>query len=227
MIGRFTKTTVEDWTGRDCCRLDFRGTDTRSPYCGDPELWDDEGDYVPLSEIYEYIHGRKTLEGIILGGEPLRSPNLYTILKELKKSKAPIRLETNGNRPLEVDDYAGALMIDCVAVRLFASPWSDSFSRAMPGIDPGNVSDTLDLLSGLEVMTEVELVAIPGVVTGKSVKEIARTLGKKTVFTIRQFDVKRAPEKSARELIPYTRSEASALFNEAKRFTNKAALKGF
>lgn len=227
MIGRFTKTVVEDWKGRDCSRLDFRGTDTRSPYFGDPSLWEDEGDHVDFDGILEYISGRRTLEGIILGGEPLRDPSLFKILKSLRTTKVPIRIETSGNRPAEIDDYAGARMVDCVLLRLLASPYSERFSEAMPGIDPRNVIDTLDILQGLEVMTEVELVAVPGIVTAESVKEVARTLGKKTVLTMRQFNPATAPDEGARKLKAYKRTEAAALSAAAKPFTNKAALKGF
>ena len=227
MIGRFTKTVVEDWKGRDCSRLDFRGTDTRSPFFGDPSLWEDDGESVDFQEVLAYIKGRRTLEGIILGGEPLRDPKLYCILKELRPVKVPVRLETNGNRPAEVDDFAGARMIDSVLVRLLASPFSERFTEAMPGIDPRNVIDLLDMLPGLEVMTEIELIAVPGIVTGESVKEIARTLGRKTVLTIRQFNPKSAPDAGARKLEPYNRTDASALSAAAKPFTNKAALRGF
>ncbi len=116
MIGRFVGTDTLCWDGKDCCRADFRGTDVRSPYYGDPSLWDDEGDPVPVERISEYIASRKTLEGIVLAGEPLRDHSLLSVLKAVRGT--PVRIETFGTRPAELDDIAGALMADSVIVRL-------------------------------------------------------------------------------------------------------------
>lgn len=118
MIGRFVKTDSLCWPGKDCCRADFRGTDVRSPYHGDPSMWDDAGDPYPPEDVAGYISSRKTLEGIVLRGEPLRDPGLTGMLRNIRK--VPVRLETYGTHPSELDDVAGALMISSVCVILTA-----------------------------------------------------------------------------------------------------------
>lgn len=116
MIGRFTGTDTLCWDGRDCCRIDIRGTDVRSPYYGDPSLWDEDGPSVPVETVSEYIGSRKTLEGAVFAGEPLRDGSLLPLLKAVRG--VPVRIETSGTRPAELDDIAGALMADSVVVRL-------------------------------------------------------------------------------------------------------------
>ena len=225
MIGRFTKTDTEDWHGLDCCRLDIRGSDVRSPYFGDPSLWDDEGHCTDRDEVLDYIRARSSLEGIILAGEPLRQKGLYGLLKELKKTRVPIRLETWGMHPSELDDIAGAMMIDSVLVRLTASPDSRFFDRAMPGGDPNMVSDTLDLLDGLEIKTEVEAIAIPGIMDAASLKEIASHLGRKTLLTIRQYNPRLASGTDARELEPLPRKDITALQAPLKQYDCKTGIR--
>lgn len=182
MIASFIKTDTEDWKGYDCCRIDFSALDVRSPYfihCNETSC------DTSFEEILEYIKGRKSLGGAILGGEPLAEENIISLLTQLKKTKVPIRIETNGNRPDSVDDIAGALLADSVLLRLFASPDSPEFMAAMPGADNSNVAKTISLLQKLDIQTEIELIAVPGTVDSTSIKEICKNLGKNTVFTIR------------------------------------------
>ena len=110
MIGRFVKTTLADWKGRDCCRIEFRGYDVRYPYLGGSDIYDREGPCIDPDEILSYIRERgQTLDGIVLGGgEPLAHEGLYGFLKELRRTKRPIMLETQGMRPDVLDDLAGA-----------------------------------------------------------------------------------------------------------------------
>ena len=225
MIGRFVKTDTEDWHGRDCCRLDIRGTDVQSPYFGDPSLWDDEGHSEDTSSALEYISGRKSLEGIILSGEPLRNRGLFGLLKELRKTRIPIRLETWGTRPAELDDMAGAMMIDSVLVRLTASPGSPSFEKAMPGGDPYTVVETLELLESLEIPSEVEVIAVPGIVDADSLGEIASYLTKKTLLTLRQYNPRYASGTDARGIEPMSKKDFTALHTSLRGYRCKSAVR--
>lgn len=227
MIGGFVKTDVQAWGGRDCCRLLFRGTDVRSPYIGRPDMWDDDGPTVPVENVLSYMAGRKTLEGAVLTGEPLRDPEAASVLSKIKKLRIPARIETYGTRPDALDDVAGALLAKDVLITLAASPFSDSFPKAMPGADPKAVIRTLEMTSGLDISSEVEIYAIPGAVAPEDISDIAGCVGKNTVLTIRQFRPETAPDPEARKIKPYKRADASALRAAATGFTRKVALKGF
>ena len=224
MIVRFTKTDTEDWSGRDCCRIDLSSTDVRSPYFGDIAIWDGYAD-IPLDGIADYIIGRKSLEGIILGPDPLCDKDLYGTLKTLRRTKMPIRVETWGTRPSELDDFAGAMMIDSVLLRLTSSPASPSFQNAMPGADPDTVSETLDLLQRLDIDTEVELIAVPGAVDENTVKDVARRLGRRTLLTIRQYNPRLAATPEARMAEPLPKKDVSSLAAAARPFSCKSAVR--
>ena len=224
LIGRYTGTDTTDWHGKDCARIDFSGADVRSPYFGDPSLWD-EGGGVPFSDVMERLRARRTAEGIVIGVEPLRDPGLYRILKEIRTVGLGIRIETWGTRPLQLDDFAGAKMVESVVVQLTAPPDSPRFAEAMPSADPSAVSDTLDLLDGLEIETEVELIAVPGIADEDSVKSIAKRLGKRTVFTIRQFDPRKASSPEAKGMEPMSKKELTALRDAIKPYPCKSGIR--
>lgn len=226
-IGKFTKTTVEDWKGLDCCRIDFRGYDVRCPFFGNPDLWNEEGPSLDPQPIIDYISARSSLEGIILGGEPLRDPSLFKFLKELRKTKVPIRLETSGTRPEGVDDFAGAMMVDNICIVLTAVPGSERFSEACPGADESKIQKTLDLLPDLDVPSEIQIVAVPGFTNVDDIKRLARGMGKKTDLVIRQFDPRFSPDRAYSKIVPYTKGDSIKLNSAAKTYTHKVSVRGF
>ncbi len=81
----------------------------------------------------------------------------------------------------------------------------------MPGADPGRISDTLALLSGLDIETEIEVIAVPGIVDRECIKEIAGTMGKSTVLTIRNYDPRLANSPEAKKVPPTKRKDAEEL----------------
>lgn len=230
MIGRFVKTTLADWKGRDCCRIEFRGYDVRYPYLGGSDIYDREGPCIDPDEILSYIRERgQTLDGIVLGGgEPLAHEGLYGFLKELRRTKRPIMLETQGMRPDVLDDLAGAMMFDMVRLYVPAYPGSPNFQKATGGFgDPALMKRSMEIVNGLDVDREFFVYAVPGIVDGPEIENIARSVGEKTYLTISQFDPRLAMDPEYRKIRPYSKTEGSALSASAKRYAKRTALKGF
>ena len=229
-VGRFIRTTLADWQGKDCCRLEFRGYDVRCPFLGGSELYEAGGPSVDTSEILDYIDSRKgNLEGIVLGGgEPLADPGLYRFLKDLRKTKVPILLETWGMRPEELDDLAGAMMFDEVRLFMPAAPTSPKFSDATSGTaDPSKLQRSAEVLERLDVPHGIWTWAVPGISGPEGIAAIARIAGQGTSLTVSQFEPSKAASPKFREVRPYTRAEASALVAEAKKYARHVKLSGF
>lgn len=229
MIGQFVRTTTAAWPGRDCCFIGFMGTDVRCPYLP-PDYWEEGGDEVPAEEILSYVRERgSTLDGIVLGGgEPLRDKNLYPLLKELRKRKRPIMLETQGMRPDALDDLAGAMMFDRVRLYVPACPGSPGLERATGGTcDPDLLRRSMDIVNRLDVPHEFVTYAVPGIVDAKEAEEIARSAEGKTEVVLAQFVPEKASDPGYRKKRPYSRSEASALSAAAKRYSRKVSIRGF
>ncbi len=229
-VGRFVRTTLADWKGRDCCRLEFRGYDVRCPFLGGSELYEIDGPVVDSQEIFDYVKSRKdNLEGIVLGGgEPLADPGLYPFLKELRRYKVPVLLETWGMRPDELDDLAGAMMFDEVRLYVPAAPDSPKLSKATGGTaDPSKLKRSVEILNGLDVPHGMWTWAVPGISGPEELSEIARLTGPKTTLTLSQFNPEKAAFPEYRKVRPYSRSEVSAMVASAKRYSKHVSLAGF
>lgn len=117
----FERLSLCDWPGRNVCVLFLGGCNLRCPTCHNHDLaWrPDILPLVPRQEIEAYIRfSRKWLDGIVItGGEPTEVPDIHLLLQDLAKWNLPIKMDTNGMRPLVVEqiltaDAAQAFSVD-------------------------------------------------------------------------------------------------------------------
>lgn len=227
-IGEFVKTTLSEWKGKDCCWIGIRGGDVSCPYWGHPDLSSAEGPEIDPETILDYIGKRKdTLDGIIVGGgEPLASRGLYGLLKKLKAFGIPICLQTYGTCPDELDDIAGAMMVDRVEVFI---PTLDEgrFRKAEQGADLEVLLKTLGIVSDMDPEVAYTTVAVPGILEKEDAESMGRIIGDSGTLTIRQFDPARCLPGEFAGLEPRSRKEAAELSASAKRYARRVSLAGF
>jgi pyruvate formate lyase activating enzyme len=96
------KTSFVDYPGRISAVFFFYGCNLRCPWCQNRQLiiGAQEG-YVSIEEGLAHLHKRKqVLGGVVLsGGEPCLCPDLPDIMREIKKTSLPVKLDTNGMFP--------------------------------------------------------------------------------------------------------------------------------
>jgi pyruvate formate lyase activating enzyme len=96
------KTSFVDYSGRISSVFFFYGCNLRCPWCHNRQLITDaQEDHVGIEEGLAHLHKRKqVLGGVVLsGGEPCLCPDLPDIIKEIKKTTLPVKLDTNGLFP--------------------------------------------------------------------------------------------------------------------------------
>ena len=182
-IAAFIRTTYGEWEGRDCCRVDVRGCNLRCPFCKAPAMLRTEGEDVDPASVLAYVKDRgDTLDGVIVsGGEPLASPDLYKFLRELKSLKRPVMLMTNGCFPDALDDLIGAELIDWVSLHLPAPLEQAAYARTTntPVSDPTAVRRSLQIMQGSGVSWDCRTVAVPGLIDGAAIVQIAKAVGER------------------------------------------------
>jgi len=96
------KTSFVDYPGRISSVFFFYGCNFRCPWCHNRQLITgvQEG-HISIEEGLAHLHKRKqVLGGVVLsGGEPCLCPELPDIIKEIKKTTLPVKLDTNGMFP--------------------------------------------------------------------------------------------------------------------------------
>ena len=99
----FERFSLCDWPGRNACVLFLGGCTLRCPSCHNAELaWRPHLlPPVQRKEVEARILACKDwLDGIVVsGGEPTESPELFSLLEELKSLTLPVKIDTNGLRP--------------------------------------------------------------------------------------------------------------------------------
>jgi pyruvate formate lyase activating enzyme len=96
------KTSFVDYPGRISSVFFFNGCNLRCPWCHNRQLITGvQEDHVGIEEGLAHLHKRKqVLGGVVLsGGEPCLYPDLPGIIKEIKKTALPVKLDTNGMSP--------------------------------------------------------------------------------------------------------------------------------
>jgi pyruvate formate lyase activating enzyme len=96
------KTSFVDYPGRISAVFFFYGCNLRCPWCHNRQLITGvEEDHISVEEGLAHLHKRKqVLGGVVLsGGEPCLCPDLPDIIKKIKKTSLPVKLDTNGMFP--------------------------------------------------------------------------------------------------------------------------------
>ncbi|MDD4222725.1 MAG: radical SAM protein [Candidatus Methanomethylophilus sp.] len=229
-LGGFVKTTLAEWEGHDCCRLDVRGCNLRCPFCRAPQLISPEGPETDPAEAIAYIKSRgDTLDGIaVSGGEPLASPDLYKFLRELKKCRRPVMLETNGTFPDALDDLVGAELVSYVALSIFAPLDRESYRKATgSGADPALVRRSIGILRDYKVPCDFRVTAVPGLIDGTAAEQIAKEVRDTGTLIVRQFDPRTCLDPAWQKAVPYDRAAAAALSAAAKKYARRVKVRGF
>jgi pyruvate formate lyase activating enzyme len=225
-IAGFTKTTLRDWEGKNACKILLSDCDLNCPYCN--QRFNDIKEEITQQAILDYIDGKLDfLNGIVVsGGEPSCSPDLYMLLKDLKKRKIAIRLDTNGMHPETIDDLVGAKLVDCVCMNLMAPLKTDLYSRlAGKPIDISIIKKSISVIKDSKVDNIFRTVAIPDIINEDTIMEIAKEIRFTKRYTIVQFDPSKTSDPTMSKIKPYSQAELTLLGKSAKKFVKNVCIR--
>jgi len=116
----FENLSLCDWPGRTSCILFLGGCNMRCPTCHNFQLAWDMQSLPPIdpTKVRSYLRDRAGwLDGVtVTGGEPTTVPGVAELLWELKKTNLPVKMDTNGMRPEEVEELLACKLVDVFAV---------------------------------------------------------------------------------------------------------------
>ena len=116
------KMTLLDYPGKIASTLFTGGCNFRCPFCQNSDLvfLAENMAQIPKEELFDFLQRRQgTLEGIcISGGEPLLQPGIEDFLRKIKELGYPVKLDTNGSFPEQLQHLIDVGLIDYVAMDL-------------------------------------------------------------------------------------------------------------
>ena len=143
------KMTLLDFPGRVACTVFLAGCDMRCPFCHNSELIDGSAETVMKEdEFLRFLEKRRgLLDGVALtGGEPLMRRDIVPFIRRIREEGYPVKLDTNGNHPEELELVLREGLVDYVAMDVKNSPDRYARTAGREGFDMTKVTRSRDLL---------------------------------------------------------------------------------
>lgn len=141
IIGGLHKSSFIDYPEKVSCVLFVTGCNFDCPYCHNPDLVK-EAVPAPLSrrELWEFLESRRgLLDGVVIsGGEPTLHAGLVSLCRKIKRLGYPIKIDTNGSRPLILKELIDKKLVDYIAMDIKTDPY-----RYAPLIQPTSHPEAL------------------------------------------------------------------------------------
>ena len=123
-IGGLQKVSLIDYPGLICATIFLQGCNFKCSYCHNPELVDTRlfQPCIKENEVLDFLNTRKgKLDAVtITGGEPTIQDDLAPLIKQIKKMKFAVKLDTNGSQPQIIKNLLAEKLLDFIAMDIKA-----------------------------------------------------------------------------------------------------------
>lgn len=122
-IGGLQKLTLLDFPQKVACTVFLQGCNFRCPFCHNTPLIVGTQE-LPVSELMDFLKKRRgLLDGVaVTGGEPLLSPELPDLIRDIRALGYAVKLDTNGSFPDRLQALLQEGLIDYVAMDIKSAP---------------------------------------------------------------------------------------------------------
>lgn len=202
--------SLSDYPGKLCANLIVPGCNFRCPYCSESELI---FDFIPMPKVTEdeviaFLHPRLGfLDGVCLtGGEPTIHRELPSFLERLKSIGSLVKLDTNGSHTRRLGHVIGRKLVDYVAMDVKV-PLKRYVETVGYRITTEELLDSIQLIRRSGADYEFRTTAVPGIVDGRDLLEIAGTLAGSKRYVLQRFKPGSTLSKECSFVEPYSDTE--------------------
>ena len=179
-----------DWPGKVCAVLFLGGCNFRCPYCHNPELLTagEAGERVDWEDLAGYLRERRGwLDGVsITGGEPTIHDDLPLLCARLRELDMAVKVDSNGSRPLLLQEMLSRGLLDFVAMDLKTSLHRYAQVTRRP-VDPARIEASIDAIIASGVPHEFRCTVVPGLVGLEDLESLANRASGAQSFVLQQF----------------------------------------
>ncbi|MFO7650569.1 MAG: anaerobic ribonucleoside-triphosphate reductase activating protein [bacterium] len=229
LIG-FEETSFIDWDDRISGVLFTGACNLNCPFCHNYRIAADDPALPTLewAELAALLKKRKDwLSGIVVtGGEPMMHPEVFALFDRLKSFGFPLKLDTNGTFPYQVNSLITLGLVDYVAMDIKA-PLNERYSMACGcPVDLAVIRRSVRLLMQSGVPYEFRTTLVPGLVDPEDIPEIGRAVEGARALYLQSYVPKSARADSYKEKKPYTLAEAESMAESLRPFVSSVKLRG-
>ncbi|OGP90741.1 MAG: anaerobic ribonucleoside-triphosphate reductase activating protein [Deltaproteobacteria bacterium RBG_16_48_10] len=207
-IKGFLETSLSDWPGKLCSVLFLPTCNFRCPYCHNHPLVFHPEQYatIPLEDILGRLRFlRNWVDGVCLtGGEPSLHSDLPVLVREIKRHRFLIKLDTNGSNPQRLENLIEAREVDFVSMDVKAplDPFRYSRSTGLPvKLEP--ILESIEILKRGKVDYEFRMTVVPGLHQEEDIQTLGDQLRAGPRFILQNFNPESPLDPSLKNIAPY------------------------
>jgi pyruvate formate lyase activating enzyme len=207
-IKGFLETSFLDWPGKLCSVLFLPHCNFRCPYCHNHPLvfYPERYATIPLEDILDRLHSLKNwIDGVCLtGGEPTLHADLPFLIREIKRYRFLVKLDTNGSNPQMLENLMETGEIDFISMDVKGplDPFRYSRSTGLP-INLKPVLESIEILKGGKVEYEFRMTVVPGLHREEDIQTLGNQLRVGRRFILQNFNPENPLDPSLKNIIPY------------------------
>ena len=207
-IKGFLETSFLDWPGKLCSVLFLPHCNFRCPYCHNHPLvfYPERYATIPLEDILDRLHSLKNwIDGVCLtGGEPTLHADLPFLIREIKRYRFLVKLDTNGSNPQMLENLMETGEIDFISMDVKGplDPFRYSRSTGLP-INLKPVLESIEILKGGKVEYEFRMTVVPGLHREEDIQTLGNQLRMGRRFILQNFNPENPLDPSLKNIIPY------------------------
>jgi pyruvate formate lyase activating enzyme len=207
-IKGFSETSFLDWPGKLCSVLFLPFCNFRCPYCHNHPLVFHPEQYatVPMEDILARLHSLRTwIDGVCLtGGEPTLHSDLLLLVREIKRHRFLVKLDTNGSNPQMLGNLIEGGEINFVSMDVKAplDPFRYSRSIGLP-IKLKPILESIEILKRGKVEYEFRMTVVPGLHQEEDIWILGNQLKSGPRFILQNFNPENPLDPSLKKTVPY------------------------
>jgi len=190
-IGGIQKSSLIDYPGKVSSVIFCAGCNFDCPYCHNPGLVAGQSscsNKLDMQAVSDFLDQRRGfLDGVVVsGGEPTLQPDLMDLCRKIKAFGFPVKLDTNGSRPLVLQQLIDANMVDYIAMDLKTDPvLYGSFIK--PHCRPDPIVDSVALVMESGVDYEFRTTCVKPIVTPQTIENIVQLIAGAKRYALQRF----------------------------------------
>jgi pyruvate formate lyase activating enzyme len=161
------------------------------PYCHNPDLVAGQStcpNQLDTNAVTGFLDQRRGfLDGVVVsGGEPTLQPDLADLCRKIKTLGLPVKLDTNGSRPLVLQHLIEAGLVDYIAMDLKTDPLLyRSFIK--PDCRPDSIVESIALIMESGVDYEFRTTCVKPIVTPGTIENILQLIAGARLYALQRF----------------------------------------
>ncbi len=228
-IKGFQGTSLLDYPARIASLVFYSGCNMRCSYCHNAALVETPEVYPDISaqDIFDMVAARRGfIDAVVIsGGEPTLDNTLPQLVEHLKSLDLLIKLDTNGLRPLVIEELLRKKLLDFVSLDLKTTPERYPELGASANAAAA-LRASVVILSNADIEVEFRTTCMPGYVEIEDIHAVGKLIKHGGPWVLQQFVPEYAQNESARAVPAHSHNVMQELLAVASRYSDAATLRG-